>query len=736
MFSLDQIAFVVLFAVFFSLLILCGELPIGILVMGLIVLLFFFFRSKLDFKKDNQSFSVFLTFLALLTISGISLLFTQSIPLTLNKFIFYLFSYICFSFFYFLNKKWMPTAVILSGLSLVGVQVFILSQILTFFPTFSQHLNSLNLLVSNYGHNHSGIYFVFLFPISFYMFLKEKKKKLSILLLCLTLLGVILSFGRGYLLEVVCEFALLYSLFSVDLSKSYRRFLVLAGVFFIVIFLLLNLGKNFGPICAQADFKDRICKTYTEQVRFSYWQQAVDGFLMKPFTGWGGGTFNLISLRFQQGRYLYTSYAHNEYLQVFAEYGVFGGSIFCVLILLILIKLIAKLFTEKMRSNIILEMALSISVISLCFNAFIDYDWSYISIWSLFVIATALVLRGIDQSNLPLKWGGIEQFRKKLAVFSYLFASIIIVTWTVLYVLGQMLWAQKNLNQSLRIFPFVYWEVEEVIGSTKIDPQTTQFLLKLYENDPSTTLSYISQVKSIEQSKRNYESLIKLYPKDFSFRLQYLNFLTAHNDYLAILNLLKMSSYSEMNGKYRISDEASAQKMASTGVMLANTLLKDDQEMAVQMYVAAVQVDKDSVYSDDFEVLLNPNAFPPNVVQSTLNSFPDHALLFKYRDLLASWYMAKITSEANAQQWSLVNLDVAKLLQLGSWNRGLIWDTLPKIYNNMFFGAFENQEYTEARDTLIAWQETQKMVKAADLKPLDPYWSQVLESYLTLLNSH
>lgn len=120
---------------------------------------------------------------------------------------------------------------------------------------------------------------------------------------------------------------------------------------------------------------------------------AFESFLDHPLLGTGPGTFPLMLGRYQKIPYISGLYAHNHYLQIASEMGLFG--------LLLLLALLAWLFWKGFKITnslppLSIERSMATSFLTALFasalHAGIDFDWSYPAIALGVVLEAALLV--------------------------------------------------------------------------------------------------------------------------------------------------------------------------------------------------------------------------------------------------------------------------------------------------------------------------------------------------------
>lgn len=208
-----------------------------------------------------------------------------------------------------------------------AIYVFLFSAVLVLCSGLSQYLFGVEFLrnkglyeisggvhpvTSSFGHYNSfGGYLVTVVTLAITLLLANKTfgiKAFGLLgLFIFSALAIIFTFSRGSLLAFCVSF--------IFISIFVRwRFKWLVSVFFaaIVIFLFPS-------------FRERLFFTFQafgDANRFRYWLVALKMINEHPFFGMGIGTFMANFTRFQP--YLSPAYAHNCYLQIWAETGIFS----------------------------------------------------------------------------------------------------------------------------------------------------------------------------------------------------------------------------------------------------------------------------------------------------------------------------------------------------------------------------------------------------------------------------
>jgi O-antigen ligase len=134
--------------------------------------------------------------------------------------------------------------------------------------------------------------------------------------------------------------ALLYLLFKGELKGA-------KGLFLLGLFLLIPLGF----FLRSASGKEHLSPLFSIFMRISYWRDSLEIIKIHPFLGIGLGNFNLV----------YSRYAHNSFLQFWAEAGLIGIASLCWFIYAVLASGVRHLFEKK--ENLVLLACLAVFIL-------------------------------------------------------------------------------------------------------------------------------------------------------------------------------------------------------------------------------------------------------------------------------------------------------------------------------------------------------------------------------------
>lgn len=303
----------------------------------------------------------------------------------------------------------------------------------------------MNLVYSTHGHNHLAEYLCFSLPLSLAFFINSKGKKRFFWggLMFFFLISLVFTFSRtSFLLLPLIVFLMIREM---NPSEGRKKLLEYFFIFFplalVVIIFLIPLNPFIKEqITTPNNWLTRqIIKPLQEEPRKEYWEQTIDGFRQKPFLGWGVGTFKLISQRFQKAPSHWSSFAHNFYLQLLCEAGIFAFSAF-IFFLFFSFRRARKGLNLRSSSQESSFFALLFS----SFHSFFDFDWEFPIIFLTFLVLFSFLINlnsyFSEDKDIP------PFFIFFLAFLSFLFGMAMI--------LGGIYAKNGNYEKSLMVYPF------------------------------------------------------------------------------------------------------------------------------------------------------------------------------------------------------------------------------------------------------------------------------------------
>ena len=549
------------FSLFLMLLLLLGESYLRWYFLGFFALLLLLFAKKLDFSWVEKQKKPLFLWGGFLGSAFISLFFTHSLPLSLESLAFYLFSFLVFVVSFSVRFKGFKKQQFSFYLVFVGFILSLLSLFFFFNRQLAGFLPGMNLLYATYGHNHLAAFLLLVLPLGWREVLLSSKRDSQPLFLT-TLLGVLLitfslliSFGRVVLFLGILQLGFMWW-FYVYSKKNWTSIRsVLRAVFpaVLLIFLLIFSAKVYFSYQASINenfvcpfpyrIAYRVCKPFNIETRPLYFGQAIAALKEYPLTGYGPGTFELISRKYRQLPYVRTAYAHNHFLDLGAEMGVFPAALFFWLIASLFWQAGKKAFSLPAKKGQVFtfNQALFIGACSLLVNAFFDFDWSFLGIFSLTLFFIGLILRDEKQTSSKAEnLSGLVAFVSKTIAYILLF-------FTVMYVLLETLIASGKTLTAFNIFPYFkeHFKAFETEKSSFSDGQEKRFL-SLYRYHPTAYFfnrEYFAEERFQEVRKNLFtiDPWESLYTGDIERYLNSGDFATADQHLTALIEVMTVA---------------------------------------------------------------------------------------------------------------------------------------------------------------------------------------------------
>jgi len=517
------------------------------------LLIFSHFLEKKHFSK-SVLLAIILSVLFL-----ISSIFSQHIPVSLEKLLFYFLSLAIFNFFSLLSKDKFNQKLFLYYLSIVTLILNLFVLFFTFFDPQPDIFPGMNLLVRSYGHNHFVAFLLLVIPIFWWQFLfvskekwfsKKEIKVLAITLLISSYLIIIFSLARLALLISLIQLVVIFLInkktflnanknaFTIVLAKTFIfAFLSISSVF---LFLSIPFNQKGENICPLIFTQKELCKPILANDRFIYWQKAWAIFKKYPYFGSGLKTFNFASRQFPSDDYKITSYAHNIFLHNLAEGGLFAGGLFIFFICYLFYQ--SFLVVKKNKNP--LNHFLLIAAFSSLANAFFDFDWHFFVIFTLTLIFLAMILQNKSSlKKVAFKAIDIKVYFVCIAVVANFFA--------LTYFSSDILRRKNQTDLVINLFPYFNALICYLIDENKLSINNYESIYKLYKNDPNFIYNF-SMLEDLNMEKK-VQLQIELAQIDPLLFVQNINFLNI--DYKTAEPLI--DRYFEITNRYHLLDDYS-----------------------------------------------------------------------------------------------------------------------------------------------------------------------------------
>ena len=341
-------------------------------------------------------------------------------------------------------------------------------------------------------------------PILVYFIFKSNKKLYEtflIIVFSITVFDLLIIGSRGailslYFLLFIFSFCLLLKHpFSLKFSKKYKAVIFkLVSLFVLISVIQTVLYKNSSDL----QVVNRSLNSYSNvdesfAKRSRYYLQAISAIVDKPLTGYGIGNWKIFSIKYDKDnidQYQVPYHAHNDFLQIGAELGIFG-LIFYLLIFFYPLFQIIKSLRKKRDLDFIFHFMLVSSLLIYLFDANINFPRArpYSQMNILFILS-------ILYTNLPsLK---IKYFIRRLIY------SIIIVT------LVPTLFISKKIFKALQEQVFVYTDFNQNRDNLLVPIEIAYNYEDKFPNITNTTIPIVQAKANYFAQNGNYKKAIEL----------------------------------------------------------------------------------------------------------------------------------------------------------------------------------------------------------------------------------
>ena len=379
---------------------------------------------------------------------------------------------------------------------------------------------------SFFWHNQMAGFLLFLIPVLlslFFYFKKPFAKTLVLIAVSISLFAMVVTYSRGGWLSIFLGL-IIYVLIILKNVKINLGSIIIIPVIILVSFAIL---PNVDPVKKRiddlrADLSTQ--RTASGSLRVTVWQNSLKMVSDFPIFGVGSGAFGSAYYKYQTDPWLYARNTHNYFLEIAAETGIVGSILFTTLLLLVV------LATFKNKDEVLdvkkrpLIVGVAIALLASIFHAFLDIDFSRISLFAIFWVFLAILTANFnrDQSSLNLKGSGRLLY---IPVIVLLLASLILLVSERSYlnaqkklVEGNMEGAKNNIRRATMLNPFDWRlyllsgqinEVGGVLDGAKADYQMS-YNLSPYLSSPLFRLAIVALKeddvgKSIELLKQAIE---------------------------------------------------------------------------------------------------------------------------------------------------------------------------------------------------------------------------------------
>jgi len=369
-------------------------------------------------------------------------------------------------------------------------------------------------------HNQMAGFLLFLIPLVLILFIYTKKtlyRLLLILPLGIALTAMLMTYSRGGWIILVVQTLLLILLFGKNTKRNVLMFFCGGVVLFLFAILFFpSVLEKLASI--PREFTDS--RTVSGNFRVSVWSTSLEMIQQFPYVGVGPGSYGETYSSFQHVPWLFARNAHNHFIQIAVETGVIGVVLF-IAFLLSVFKSVKNKFSDIASPERILFVGILIAVTGSLLHSMIDYDFSTVSLFVIFIFFLAVLL-GMVNKNIT----AVTISHTNRLLYLYLGVFLLFVTLleisedaylTAKYQFSEKrtLLAKENLTKTILFNPFngkAYALASEVLYRNGEFEKSRQYAslttdLLPYENRQFSVLG------AIAINEKKYDEAIKWYTK-------------------------------------------------------------------------------------------------------------------------------------------------------------------------------------------------------------------------------
>lgn len=222
---------------------------------------------------------------------------------------------------------------------------------------------------------------------------------LSVFILCSVVSVILISFLSKEKIEYYYS-----KITNLSWAKKYGRFSISFAVFLLGILLVLDLTNNgmlykMLPTTLQDKINDISLETGSALGRTGMYSDSLRISLDSPILGAGGEGWKILYPIYQTEPY-YSNEIHNGYLEMVLDIGWLGAILFLTILTIYLYAMFQYRRAQNKEYQVVTAGIIAIFVI--LFHSFIDFDFSYGTVWFIIFTAFALYLP-IDEKYARLK---------------------------------------------------------------------------------------------------------------------------------------------------------------------------------------------------------------------------------------------------------------------------------------------------------------------------------------------
>lgn len=247
--------------------------------------------------------------------------------------------------------------------------------------------------------------------------MKTNKRVGVVLVLCLLVLAIVLSFCRASWISLIVTIGVLACvLLKIKFKYIAVLSMVLIGLFFTFQQQIFDsLSKNdqdaSGNVMENIQSMTNITTDASNLERINRWNSAIRMFKERPFVGWGPGTYQFFYAPFQESKnktIISTNSgdmgnAHSEYIGTLSEQGIPGALLVVSIVVVFMYCGLMTYRRAKNRESKILVLSATLALLGYyvhgTLNNFLDTDKLAVPVWSCMAIITAIDCFHADKEN-------------------------------------------------------------------------------------------------------------------------------------------------------------------------------------------------------------------------------------------------------------------------------------------------------------------------------------------------
>lgn len=309
------------------------------------------------------------------------------------------------------------------------IWLYIAGLVIVVFYTIANHAmrgfdgDSAHWVMSPFYNDHTAygaalaVYIVLCAAYLFMPNMNSRKRIGVVLVLCLLLLAIVLSFCRASWISLIAAIGILILvLLKIKFKYIAITAVVLVGLFFAFQQQILDsLSKNdqdaSGNVVENIQSMTNITTDASNLERINRWNSAIRMFEERPLVGWGPGTYQFVYAPFQESKnktIISTNSgdmgnAHSEYIGTLSEQGVPGALLVVTIVVVFTYCGLTTYKRSKNKESKILVLASTLALIGYyihgTLNNFLDTDKLAVPVWSCMAIITAIDCFHADKEN-------------------------------------------------------------------------------------------------------------------------------------------------------------------------------------------------------------------------------------------------------------------------------------------------------------------------------------------------